>query len=239
MHTQYMRTILSSIGIAGFLAYSAFAEAAPVRRLSRPTTKPAPRDPRALLDWEAGEEAGKAMDHCIAEHVTGDYLICNGEWRGIRYKVSPNYDTEISIPSASSTSAVTWKISCDRDKMNDNLSCYAFHYMSNYGMSGVSIIQSYNNRVVAWGREVYPGTTPQVRFGYGQPINVSRDSMFVPTVADRLVEGMRLNDRVIFRYISWPERIPVDVEIDTSRYRELEALMNAVFVRYRRYVEGQ
>ena len=241
-----MRSVVSiaaaTASVIALFAWSTSAVAAPTKRSVKAASRHAApaADPWSSLDSKALEEAGQSVRKCISDYPESarPYVLCSDVWRGIKYMIFPDYRTELSIPNLSNSSEALWTIRCSQDKMSDAISCTAFHRLDKFNSSGVYVIQSYNARALVWGKNSYPGTTPQVRFGRGQPLSVSGDLMTTPAIADGLISLMRLNDQAIFRYVSWPERRTVDIEIDTSRYREFEALMGAIFGAYRNHAEG-
>jgi hypothetical protein len=204
-----------------------FASAVPHKSSPPRAHKPATVDPLSHIDADALELAGAALRSCVENKTAATSgILCQDNWHGFDFKIQ-SYGHSVEINDTENHQK--WRISCVKDKMYDQHMCFTW-LLDQYGNSqSLSLTQVYLNNYVKWGEKGDLRRTPLVRFDNGEPIPVGREAMKNGTVGDMILARMRTSSKVLFRFNTWPDGYPADIEVNTSNFREFEAIHGAVF----------
>lgn len=221
--------VLRTLIVASLLLSTGPVEAQRRNHRPAPSVSSKQFDPNspANYDWESGEDAGRAIRQCMS--APNQYHECSSSWRNFVFEVKEGHRIEVSEKIPNSDVIQRWSIYCSKDKMNDRVQCSAFFKTGAGGRTDLTIVKSYLSYAVVWGKDGAFDKSPLVRFDSNDAVPISEKAMWSSQVGDLMISKMRTSKRAIFRYHTWPERIPVDVEVNTSQFREFDAFYSASF----------
>lgn len=216
-----MKLLIIATAIVLVAPHVADARPAP-KRVARPV--PQRIEPETQPDFHAAGEAAITMEQCVANAASSDE--CKSSWRTFDYQILSNRIEVVEhIPETGSNQY--WSIYCSRDKMTDVFQCSAFFSNRPNSSSGVSVSRTRTNYAVTWGEKGAFDRTPLIRFDDREPIPVGTKAMYDKQVGELIVGKMRAAQRTRFRWTTWPEYLPADVEMDTTHFSDFDAFFSA------------
>ncbi len=119
---------------------------------------------------------------------------------------------------------------CHEDKVESLQICSLI-----YGQNGsyFSVINGPWRDRVFWGKDGYPGTGRVMKFGDEKPIHIPAGRELDRETSTAILEMMRLEPNATFRWYTWPEKLPADIEINLAKFEDINALFHAAALAYR------
>lgn len=148
-------------------------------------------------------------------------------WKAITYRMTDQYEFDVTVPGKAGPN--NWTITCRRDKVESTLNC-SLRISTKGGSLRVS--RGPGDDRLFWGGDAYPGSQKVVRFGNGKPIRFREDERIDAETNEAMLNLMMAVPSAIFRWQTWPDNIPSDIEVDLAHFGELLTFFHAATLEY-------
>lgn len=122
----------------------------------------------------------------------------------------------------------TWVGHCSKDAMTDYVSCVVSH-------GNFMLMKSGNEYTSAIIGDIYPGEKSYIRISGGKPhssILFNKVNYFDTLETNKIIKEMELHsldNKVVTQYISWPDRLKVNENIDITYINVVKKVLDTVY----------
>lgn len=149
---------------------------------------------------------------------------CSSEWHGINFTMTDGWHFQLFV-----SERTQWEIACRYDRVESNRIC-TLTQQANGG--NFYVIDSSSGYSLSWGGNAYPGSEMVAKLGSGEPLRFREDKGIYGDNAGLMLRIMWLVPSGIFRWHSWPENLPRDIEVDLAQFREINLFLHAAAIQF-------